>query len=75
MNNDLTNVKSTPIEEDRNNEEARTVEYWRKNKFIRGMDNKIFEMVVFEKGLEERDRLTLSQIETLMAMRKNKIIG
>jgi hypothetical protein len=72
---ELNNVKesdsATKTEQD---DVARTVEYWRKS-FIRGIDKHIFGMVVYEQGLEERDRLTKSQLDSLMSKRKNKKIG
>lgn len=55
------------------NESERTVEYWEKQ--FSGIDKKIFEMVVFEKGYEKRDRLTKSQLDFLMDRRKNKKLG
>ncbi len=53
---------------------ARTVEYW-KQIYNRGIDKHIFSMVVYEHGLEERDRLTKSRLELLMNLRKTKKIG
>lgn len=61
------------MEQSDNNEAARTIEFWKKQ--FSGIDKKIFEMVVYEKGLEERDRLTKSQLDFLMERRKNKKIG
>jgi len=52
-------------------EVERTVEYW-KSIYIRGMNKHIFEMVVYENGFEERDRLTKSHLESLMNLRKVK---
>lgn len=72
---ELNNVKvSDSAEKTEKDEVARTIEYWRK-KYPRGIDKQILNMVVFEQGLEERDRLTRSQLEFFMNRRKNKKIG
>lgn len=52
-------------------EVERTVEYWR-SVYVRGMSKHIFEMVIYENGFEERDRLTKSRLESLMNLRKIK---
>lgn len=70
----LSNLKEDElIEQADNNESARTVEFWKRH--FTGIEKKIFEMVIFEKGLEERDRLTKSQLDFFMERRKNKKIG
>lgn len=70
---ELSNV-SSQSEKTTEKEVARTVEYWSKI-YNRGIDKHIFTMVVYEHGLEERDRLTKSQLESMMNLRKNKRIG
>ena len=70
---ELSNV-SSQSEKTMEKEVAITVEYWRKI-YNRGIDKHIFIMVVYEHGLEERDRLTKSQLESMMNLRKNKRIG
>lgn len=52
-------------------EVERTVEHWR-SVYSRGINKHIFEMVVYENGFEERDRLTKSRLESLMNLRKIK---
>lgn len=51
-------------------EPARTIGFWKKQ-FL-GVDKKILDMVIFEQNLEERDRLTKSQLDFYINKRKNK---
>lgn len=70
---ELSNT-SSQSEKTEEKEVARTVEYWRQV-YNRGIDKHIFTMVIYEHGLEERDRLTKSRLELLMNLRKTKRIG
>jgi len=65
---------SNQLEKIEEKEVERTVEYWKKI-YNRGIDKHILTMVIYEHGLEERDRLTKSRLESLMNLRKNKRIG
>ena len=68
---ELNNVRKSNSAKKTEEEVLRTVKYWRK-RFPRGIDKQIFSMVVFEQGLEERDRLTKSQLDFFINRRKNK---
>jgi len=68
------NDSSSQSEKTEEKEVERTVEYWR-SFYNRGMNKHIFGMIVYEQGLEERDRLTKSRLESLMNLRKTKRIG
>lgn len=66
LENDVSAIKTGA-------EPERTVEFWRRK--LSGMERRIFDMVVFEKGLEDRDRLPESQVTFLIERRRNKKIA
>jgi len=73
MSEDLGNPSNAPVEGAQKKEPKRTIEFWRKQ--FTGLDKKIFGMIVFEQCLEERDRLTKSQLDFYMDKRKRKKIS
>ncbi|OGM08192.1 hypothetical protein A2Z67_06270 [Candidatus Woesebacteria bacterium RBG_13_36_22] len=73
MSEDLGNPSNASINEAQIKEPARTIEFWRKQ--FTGLNKKIFDMIVYEQCLEERDRLTKSQLDFYMDNRKRKKIS
>jgi hypothetical protein len=69
----MSEVLGNPSDGAQKKEPARTIEFWRKQ--FTGIDKKIFNMIVFEQCLEERDRLTKSQVVFYMDKRKRKKIS
>ena len=69
----LNNVEGTPAEKTGIPEVERTITFWKKR--LSRFDRKFFDMIVFEHGLQDRDRLTKSQVDMYIDRRKNKKIG